>query len=85
MNVAIQGAQASFHHQAAASWFGEAISIIECESFGDVFGALNRHEAMQADGRRFDGTEIEEDAFGAERPQEGDAVATIGQGVEYPM
>ncbi|HEX6416538.1 MAG TPA: prephenate dehydratase domain-containing protein [Candidatus Saccharimonadales bacterium] len=48
MNVAIQGAQASFHHQAAASWFGQAVSIIECDSFGDVFGTLNRHEAAQA-------------------------------------
>jgi len=48
MNVAIQGASASFHHQAALSWFGKDISIVACESFGDVFGALNRREVRDA-------------------------------------
>lgn len=48
MTVAIQGVSASFHHQAAQLWFGDSVSIIPCDSFGDVFGALNRHEASHA-------------------------------------
>lgn len=48
MSVAIQGVPASFHHQASQLWFGNDVSIIPCDSFSDVFGALNRHEAKYA-------------------------------------
>lgn len=48
MSVAIQGESASFHHQAAQQWFGPDIGIVPCESFDDVFGALNRREATHA-------------------------------------
>jgi len=45
MRVAIQGEQASFHHTAAKQWFGEAVTIVPCDTFAEVFGTLNRHEA----------------------------------------
>lgn len=48
MRIAIQGEQASFHDTAAHQWFGKAISIVPCESFTEVFGVLNRHEADAA-------------------------------------
>lgn len=44
MRIAIQGEQASFHHEAARQWFGDAVNIVPCDSFSEVFGSLNRHE-----------------------------------------
>lgn len=48
MRIAIQGEQASFHDSAAKEWFGSDSSLVPCESFSEVFGALNRHEADAA-------------------------------------
>ena len=48
MKIAIQGDRGSFHHQAAIRHFGDDISLVCCETFADVFGALNRHEADTA-------------------------------------
>jgi prephenate dehydratase len=48
MHVAIQGEVGSFHHQVAREWFGETAEIIDAESFGEVFGILNRREAPYA-------------------------------------
>ena len=48
MRIAIQGEQASFHDTAAKQWFGESIQTVSCDSFAEVFGALNRHEADAA-------------------------------------
>lgn len=48
MRIAIQGEEASFHHTAAKQWFGQDIVIVPCESFSEVFGVLNRHEADAA-------------------------------------
>jgi prephenate dehydratase len=45
MRIAIQGASGSFHHVAAKQWFGDSIAIAPAESFSEVFGLLNRHEA----------------------------------------
>lgn len=47
MRVAIQGESGSFHHQVAQQLFDDA-SIVACETFGDVFGALNEHRAETA-------------------------------------
>lgn len=48
MRIAIQGEDGSFHHQAACEWFGNDVQTVACETFGDVFGALNRFEATGA-------------------------------------
>lgn len=48
MRIAIQGEKASFHDAAARSWFSGSISLIPCETFSEVFGSLNRHEADAA-------------------------------------
>ncbi len=48
MRIAIQGEQASFHDTAAKKWYGSDVSIVPCESFSEVFGVLNRHEADAA-------------------------------------
>lgn len=45
MRIAIQGDIASFHHVAARQWAGDAVPIVACETFDEVFGALNRHDA----------------------------------------
>ena len=45
MRIAIQGDTASFHHIAAMEWRGDDAAIVPCETFDDVFGALNRHDA----------------------------------------
>lgn len=39
--VAIQGARGSFHEMAAEKYFGEDAELICCETFEDVFEALN--------------------------------------------
>ncbi len=45
LNIAIQGAAASFHHQAADLYFnGQAIEIRECRSFEQACEALNQGE-----------------------------------------
>lgn len=48
MRVAIQGEVASFHDTAARQWFDVDITTIACDTFSEVFGALNRHEAEAA-------------------------------------
>jgi prephenate dehydratase len=48
MRVAIQGEAGSFHHEAAKKWFGSDVEIIPAETFSDVFGILNHHEADTA-------------------------------------
>ncbi len=40
MKVAIQGIKGSFHHQAARTLLGEEITLLECRTFRDVFGAV---------------------------------------------
>lgn len=48
MRVAIQGDAGSFHHQAANQFFGEDTDIIACETFADVFIALDSGSAERA-------------------------------------
>lgn len=48
MRVAIQGEVASFHHAAARQWFGNDSTPIACDTFPEVFGALNRLKADAA-------------------------------------
>lgn len=48
MRIAIQGEIASFHDTAAREWFGGTITPVACDSFSEVFGTLNRHEADAA-------------------------------------
>lgn len=45
MRIAIQGEKASFHDAAARSWLSDPFTIVACETFPEVFGSLNRHEA----------------------------------------
>lgn len=45
MRVAIQGASQSFHHVATQQWFGDDVLIAPADSFSEVFGLINRHEA----------------------------------------
>jgi prephenate dehydratase len=45
MRVAIQGEAGSFHHQVAKQWFGNDVSIVPGETFGEVFATLARFEA----------------------------------------
>lgn len=37
--VAIQGQAGSFHHQAAAQWYGANVKILPCATFSEVFNA----------------------------------------------
>lgn len=48
MRVAIQGETASFHDTAAKQWFDTTITPVACDTFAEVFGTLNRHEADTA-------------------------------------
>lgn len=48
MRIAIQGVRASFHDEAARQWFGDDIEIVPCDTFGEVFEAVNRHDADAA-------------------------------------
>ncbi len=45
MRIAIQGDIASFHHVAAMKWLGADVAVVPCDSFDEVFGSLNRHDA----------------------------------------
>lgn len=45
MRCAIQGVRASFHDEAARQWFGDNIEIVPCDTFGEVFESVNRHDA----------------------------------------
>jgi prephenate dehydratase len=47
-NVAIQGEIGSFHHIASMSYFGNDVSIVPCNSFKDVFTALDEGLANRA-------------------------------------
>ncbi|VXC29161.1 Prephenate dehydratase [Flavobacterium sp. 9AF] len=40
LKIAIQGIKGSFHHQVANRYFGDAISLDECNSFNDVVKSL---------------------------------------------
>lgn len=48
MRVAIQGERGSFHHAAAVKQYGGDIDLIECESFAQVFTALEGEVADAA-------------------------------------
>lgn len=48
MRVAIQGDAGSFHHQAANQYFGDDTEIVACETFADVFAALDSGSADRA-------------------------------------
>ena len=48
MKIAIQGQQTSFHDQAARNFFGDDIELFPCESFRDVFLALENDDADYA-------------------------------------
>lgn len=48
MKIAIQGNTGSFHHLAAQRWFGDDIEIVPCETFLEVFQALEDHIADHA-------------------------------------
>lgn len=60
INIAIQGAAASFHHQAADLYFnGQTVEIRECRSFEQVCDALNQGKvdfAMMAIENTFSGS-----------------------------
>lgn len=60
LNIAIQGAAASFHHQAADLYFnGQTVEIRECRSFEQVCDALNQGKvdfAMMAIENTFTGS-----------------------------
>lgn len=43
--IAIQGQIASFHHVAARQLFGENCTVLTCETFADVFDAVQNGEA----------------------------------------
>lgn len=45
MRIAIQGEKGSFHDEAARRWFGEDITLIPGETFGDVFESVRRGDA----------------------------------------
>ena len=48
MKIAIQGNTGSFHHLTAQRWFGESIEIVPCETFLEVFQALEDRTADHA-------------------------------------
>lgn len=48
MRIAIQGQLGSFHHLAAKQWFSGDAAIVPADSFAEVFGLLNRHDADTA-------------------------------------
>ena len=47
-NVAIQGIKGSFHHAVAQSYYGEGLSLLECETFDASVKALLENTADQA-------------------------------------
>ena len=47
-NVAIQGIKGSFHHAVAQSYYGEGLSLLECETFDASVKALLVNTADQA-------------------------------------
>ena len=48
MKVAIQGIAGSFHHLAALRWFGPETEIVPCETFLEVFQAVQDRVADHA-------------------------------------
>ena len=48
LRIAIQGIQGSFHHQVANQYFGNDISLQECDSFNDVVKSLLANHANKA-------------------------------------
>ena len=47
-SVAIQGYQGCFHEQAARLFYDAPIDIVECDTFGDLFAAMQKGEADAA-------------------------------------
>lgn len=47
MKIAIQGQQTSYHHQAAQQFFGNSVTIVPCDTFKDVFAAVESGRAKQ--------------------------------------
>lgn len=45
MKIAIQGAEGSFHAQAAKKWYGDDCELVCCASFRDVFDAFSAGDA----------------------------------------
>lgn len=45
MRIAVQGDAGSFHDEAAQKLFGRNITLVACETFRDVFEALNSEDA----------------------------------------
>lgn len=60
--IAIQGQEASYHHQAAKKFFGDAVRVMPCESFKDVFRTV---ESEAAD---FGVVAVENSLYGAINP-----------------
>ncbi len=46
--IAIQGQEASYHHQAAQKFFGGDIEIVACQTFKDVFATLENGSSDKA-------------------------------------
>ena len=47
-NVAIQGIEGSFHHIAAANYFGSEINLVPCDRFEQIFKNLDNQVANKA-------------------------------------
>lgn len=45
ISVAIQGIQASFHHQVALSYFGSEVQVVECKSFAEVSKSISQSQS----------------------------------------
>ncbi|MDC3259882.1 prephenate dehydratase, partial [Flavobacteriaceae bacterium] len=48
IRVAIQGVKGSFHHAVAQSYYGEGLTLIECETFDATVNTLLEDKANQA-------------------------------------
>lgn len=48
MKVAIQGLEASFHHQAAKKFFGQDVQIVACNTFKEAFNQLLNQKVDKA-------------------------------------
>jgi prephenate dehydratase len=48
IRVAIQGVKGSFHHAVAQSYYGEGLTLVECETFDATVNTLLEDKANQA-------------------------------------
>ena len=48
INIAIQGVKGSFHHAVAIGYFGDGLSLLECETFDATVTALLQGNAQKA-------------------------------------